>query len=340
MNKRLLFVWIAFLLLVITSCQPISGSTGIPTSQKTTVIYDDDGSPDGTTALLYLLSHPQVDLKAITIVFGEAHPQIYIQHIARQLEAFNIRGIPLGYGQDASLLPGNEFPDEARQASDAFWGFPIPNPQQTYQVEPAPQLIASTIEQSPVPVTFFLSGPHTNLAQALELAPGITENIDAVYVMGGAVYVPGNISDLYPDTQNTVAEWNIYADAQAASQVFDAGLPIYLVPLDATNQVLISQEDTAQWRQGGEISSFAADIYDSLLTNWDADHFFIWDLMIAAIMLEPDLCVFTPLHLQVVTQPGNTVGQTVVTSGEATNVTVCLEPDASGIRKALIDVFR
>ena len=48
---------------------------------RLSVIFDDDGSPDGTTALLYLLSHPEVDVKAINISYGEAHPEIYIQHI-------------------------------------------------------------------------------------------------------------------------------------------------------------------------------------------------------------------------------------------------------------------
>jgi inosine-uridine nucleoside N-ribohydrolase len=157
--------------------------------------------------------------------------------------------------------------------------------------------------------------------------------------MGGAVYAPGNVHDFYPDHGNLVAEWNFVADPQAAKEVFEAGLDIYLVPLDATNQVFVSKRDTNEWRQGGEIADFAADIYDWLIDIFGHGDAAIWDLMTAAIMLEPDLCDFTSLHLTVITEPGDTLGQSAVLSEGEPNVSVCLEPNAEMIRQALIDVF-
>ena len=369
MNKHFLLITGSIvLLLTISSCGPrglptltstpistniltVTGYTPTPlpeeplTTQPTLsagqipIIYDDDGSPDGTTALLYLLSHPQVDLKAVNISYGEAHPEIYIQHIGRKLDAFGITDIPLGYGQDSPLAGTNEFPEGLRQGANDFWGLPIPNADKTYPVQSAPELMVSIINHSSSPVTIFVSGPATNLAQALRLDPDTKENIAAVYMMGGAVYVPGNIYDFFPDHNNKVAEWNIFADPQAAYEVFESGIDIYLVPLDATNQVLITRQDTSQWRQGGEIADFAADIYDMLLNNWGVEKGAIWDLMTAAIMLKPDLCFFQPLHLQVITQEGNTSGQTAVIPGGEANSSSCLEPDADMIRQTLIDVF-
>ena len=308
-------------------------------SEAIPIIFDDDGSPDGTTALLFLLNHPQVDLQAINISFGEAHPAIYVQHIGRKLDSFGIIDIPLGYGQDSPISGTNEFPEGVRQASNGFWGWQLPNAEKTYTVQPAPELIVSIIQKSQVPVSIFISGPATNLAQALEHDPEIRNNISVVYMMGGAVYVRGNIDDLDRSSNNKVAEWNIHADPQAASEVFESGLNINLVPLDATNQVMVTRQDTLQWRQGGDIANFAADIYEGLLNNWHAEEAAIWDLMTAAIMLKPDLCEFTPLHLQVVTQEGVTSGQTVVINGEEANVSVCLKPDAGMIRQTLIDIF-
>ena len=144
--------------------------------------------------------------------------------------------------------------------------------------------------------------------------------------MGGAVYVPGNIQDFYPSPfyENTVAEWNFIADPQAAKEVFDAGLDIFLVPLDATNQVLVTNQDTNLWRQGGEIADFAADIYDWLLNEVGTGEALIWDLMTAVIMLEPGLCDFTPLQLEVITDKGNTLGQSAIRLEEEPNVSVCL----------------
>lgn len=305
----------------------------------TPVIFDDDGSPDGTAALFYLLGHPDVSVKAIGISYGEAHPAVYIQHIGRKLDELGIRDIPLGAGQDAPLAGTNEFPEALREGSGNFWGLPLPNADRTYPSQDASQLMVAVIKQSPQPVTVFVSGPCSNLAQALRLDAGIGDNIAAVYIMGGAVYAPGNIADLLPNPDNFVSEWNIYADAQAAREVFESGLDIYLVPLDATNQVMIGREDTGQWHQGGGTADFAAEIYDMLLNSWGAENAAIWDLMTAAIMVKPDLCGFQPLHLEVLTDEGPTSGQTVVVADGQPNVHVCLQPDVSGIKQTLIDVF-
>ena len=325
-----------------TSAPPVTpqapGSTPAPPSHRLPVFFDDDGSPDGTAALFYLLSHPNVSVAAISISYGEAYPDVYIQHIGRELDSLGIRGIPLGAGQSAPLAGSNAFPEALRQGANDFWGWPIPNADRTYPAQDAADLMVSVITQSPEPITVFVSGPLTNLAQALRNDPGIGENIAAVYIMGGAVYVPGNISDLLADSGNTVAEWNIYGDPPAASEVFEAGLTIYLVPLDATNQVGVGRDDTAQWREGGGAADFAADIYDSLLNNWGVEEAAIWDLMTAAIMTRPDLCGFEALHLDVITAEGPTSGQTVPADGDP-NVGVCLRSDADEIRQTLIDVF-
>jgi inosine-uridine nucleoside N-ribohydrolase len=310
-----------------------------PAAQMLSVIYDDDGSPDGTTALLYLLSDPRVSLSAVNISYGEAHPQIYIQHMGRMLDNFGIIEIPLGAGQDGPLTGSNDFPEWLRQSADNFWGLPLPNPQKTYLVQDSAQLMVSILNQAPEPVTIFVSGPCTNLARALQLDPYIRNNIEAIYIMGGAIYTPGNLSDLVPNPTNIAAEWNVYVDPQAAKEVFTSGLDIYLVPLDATNQVKINMVDTNQWRTGGEIANFTADIYDMLLKSTNKSDIAIWDLMTAEIMVKPDLCGFQPLHLDVITEAGNTSGQTVVLPAGKPNTKVCLKPDAALIKQTLVEVF-
>jgi purine nucleosidase/pyrimidine-specific ribonucleoside hydrolase len=303
------------------------------------VIFDDDGSPDGTTALFYLLGHPGVSIEAINISYGEAHPLVYIQHIGRKLDELGIHDIPLAAGKDAPLAGRNGFPETLRQGANNFWGLPIPNAEKIYPLQDAPELMIRILNQAFAPVAIFISGPCTNLAQALQLDPGIRKHIAAVYIMGGAVNVPGNIADLLSNSGNIVAEWNIYADPLAASMVFDSGLDIYLVPLDATNQVTVSRQDTRQWRLGGETANFAADIYDMLLDGWGVENAAIWDLMTAAIMVKPGLCVFQPLHLKVITDDGVTSGQTVIVPNEEPNIHVCLEPDGILIKQTLIDIF-
>ena len=105
-----------------------------------------------------------------------------------------VEDIPLGAGQNAPLSNGTAFPGWLRELSDNFWGYPLPNRDKTYPFQAAPELIVSTIRQARQPLTIFLSGTFTNLAQALRLDPGIQDGIAAVYFMGGAVYAPGNIA--------------------------------------------------------------------------------------------------------------------------------------------------
>ena len=308
-------------------------------AEDTLLIFDDDGSRDGMAALLYLLESPGIAVKAITISYGEAHPELYIQHVGRVLDHLGVRDIPLGAGQDAPLANGTAFPAWLRELSDGFWGYPLPNRDRTYPFQAAPDLIVSTVRQARQPITLFLSGTFTNLAQALRLDPAIKEGIAAVYFMGGAVYSPGNITNLMPGSSNAVAEWNILADPQAAKEVFDSGLALYMIPLDATNRVILHQADTAPWHTGGEAADVAADLYDIMFEDYGFETVEIFDLTAAAVMATPGLCAFQPLHLEVVTGEGNTHGQTVVALDESPNINVCLHPEVGLINEALDSTF-
>jgi len=306
---------------------------------KSLLIYDDDGSRDGLAALLYLLGLPEISIEAITISYGEAHPELYIQHVGGVLDNFGIPNIPLGAGQDKPLAGGVPFPDWLRQLSDNFWDYPLPNAGKIYPFQNAPELMVSVINQAPEPVTIFLSGPFTNLAQALQLDPAIKDNISTVTFMGGAVHVPGNITGLMRDSNNRVAEWNIIADPQAAKAVFESGLELYMVPLDATNKVLLSQADILAWRQGDDKANMVVDLYDIMFNTWGLKTAEIFDLTAAVLMVQPESCVFQPLHLDVITDNGPTLGQTSVVPNTDPNMHACLEPNADQVKQNLNETF-
>lgn len=307
--------------------------------RKMLLLYDDDGSRDGMAALLYLLSYPHISIQAITVSYGEAHPSLYIQHMGCVLDTFGISDIPLGAGQDMPLAGGAPFPDWLRQLSDNFWDYPLPNADKTYPFQNAPELMISIINQSPEPVTIFLSGPFTNLAQALRLDPAIKDNISAVYFMGGAVYVPGNITGLDRDSDNRVADWNMIADPQAAKEVFASGLELYMVPLDATNKVLLSQEDILPWRRGDDKANMVVDLYDIMFNTWGLKTAEIFDLTAAALMVQPEFCNFQPLRLDVITDDGPTLGQTIVVPNTEPNIHACLEPNVGQVKQNLNETF-
>eukprot|EP00268_Persea_americana_P016416 TRINITY_DN17783_c0_g1_i6.p1 TRINITY_DN17783_c0_g1~~TRINITY_DN17783_c0_g1_i6.p1 ORF type:complete len:889 (+),score=153.08 TRINITY_DN17783_c0_g1_i6:229-2895(+) len=112
------------------------------------------------------------------------------------------------------------------------------------------------------PITVFLIGSHTNLAIFLMNNPHLKKNIEHIYVMGGGVRsrnptgcCPKNASssckpqqcgdrgNLFTGyTSNPYAEFNIFGDPFAAYQVLHSGIPVTLVPLDATNTIPITEE--------------------------------------------------------------------------------------------------
>jgi len=296
------------------------------------VIFDDDGSPDGMLALLYFLSNSLFKVEAVTISCGEAHPEVFAPHVQSLLAGLGGADIPVGVGREAPLEGNNAFPDPWRQLSDEFWGISYPEGTVSLEAVPAAGLIVETLNTATQDVLVFVSGNHTNLAEALRLDPGIAAHIRAVHIMGGGIYVPGNIQSDWSEINNTVAEWNIWVDPVAADEVFASGLPLHLTPLDATNQVLWTQTDALAWTASGTPEgALAGDFLQWMLDSWSVESVYIWDLVAAVAASDPALCPETSLSVDIVTQPGAEQGQTMITDDDP-NISVCLVPDPDQMR--------
>jgi inosine-uridine nucleoside N-ribohydrolase len=306
----------------------LNGQAPIP------LIMDDDGSPDGTIALLYFLDNPLFEVRAVTISSGEAHPDIFAGHILRLLAGLGKADIPVGAGKATPLEGNNAFPDPWRQASDNFWDTNLPAAAAALEPVPAADLIVKTIKNSTLPVLVFVSGTYTKLAEALRIDPGIADKIQGVYSMGGSIYVPGNIKSDWPSIDNSVAEWNIWVDPVAAKEVFSSGLPLHLVPLDATRQVMWTQSDLPSWISANSPEgTMAGNLLQWMLDSWSPEGVYVWDLVAAVQATNPSLCPEVSLAVNIITTPGPDQGRTAVIQGDH-NVAVCLDPD-SGQVKAL-----
>lgn len=303
------------------------------------LIVDDDGSPDGMVALLYFLNNPLFDVRAVTVSYGEAHPDVFAPRLQQLLAMVGREEIPVGAGSSTPLGGENSFPEEWRAASDDFWGLALSKAQGLPEPVPAAELIVQTLRESPEPVMVFVSGSHTNLAEALRRDPGVADNIHSVVSMGGGLYVPGNIASDWPAIQNEAAEWNIWVDPQAASEVFAAGQSLHLIPLDATRQVTFTEADREAWAASGTPEGgWAAELLAWMLESWSAEDIMIWDLVAAAQATDPALCPEAALSVEIVLTPGPEQGQTRVVEG-VPNVAACLEPDAVRLKALVAAVF-
>jgi pyrimidine-specific ribonucleoside hydrolase len=223
------------------------------------------------------------------------------------------------------------FPSDWRTRVDSLAGLTLPGNPSPVSSQTAVALITSTIKSTPARVTLITLGPLTNLAEALQSAPEITENIDMVYIMGGAVDVPGNVGRSHAGIDNSVADWNIYVDPHAASIVLQSGVPVTLVPLDASNHVPVTTSFYKRLKDES-ITPEAKFILDVLSQPQYSEFirvggFYFWDPLAAAILTDTSLASFETHNLTVIEEEGDQSGRTQPgESGTPTLVAVDVDP--------------
>lgn len=153
-------------------------------------------------------------------------------------------------------------------------------------------------------VTILATGPLTNVAELITKYPDITSKIKRVYVMGGAINVPGNIHVLEPGNPNHESEWNFYADPEAVRIVFNSRVPVTLVALDATNQVRLTEKFYRQLSKLDEPDlKLVYKLHKGLVDRFGMDKYkkdiYMWDALAAMVMLEPDIATTQTMSLAV-----------------------------------------
>ncbi|KAK1696700.1 hypothetical protein QYE76_013397 [Lolium multiflorum] len=124
----------------------------------------------------------------------------------------------------------------------------------------AQQVMVDTLSAGPT--TLFLFGTHTNAALLLMAYPHLRRNIERIYVSGGSVRATGNLFTAYD--ANPFAEFNVFGDPFAAYQVLHSGVPVTLVPLDATNTIPITEEFFAEFGRRWQSTPEARYCFQSL----------------------------------------------------------------------------
>lgn len=276
------------------------------------VIYDTDMAHEDMFAALFLLSHPNVDVRAITVTgTGEAHCGPGVSNALGLVALSGHQDIPVTCGREIPLAGNHVFPAEWRQLADDAYGVAIPVGGAASDLS-SPDLIIDLVQGSEEPVTIVAVGPLTNVAEAIQKAPEISANIEEIYVMGGAVNVEGNVGNSGVGIQNKYAEWNIYIDPVAANIVFNSGAPITLVPLDATKDVPVTRNFHRVLGDNRNTPT-ANLVYDMLTANLgfvDSGGFQFWDTLTAAIFTDESIATFEEFQLNVVEEDGTESGYT------------------------------
>ena len=205
------------------------------------VIIDTDPGIDDAAAILFALASPEVEIRAMTAVFGNVSLERCAANALRILEAAGREDIPVYKGASRTFGLGEPPLSPHIHGSDGLGDSGLPEPRTALQENNAVFEIVRRALAAPGEITFVALGRLTNLALAINAEPRVADSFAEVVVMGGAVRAAGNVTP--------VASANIWGDPQAADVVYRSGAKIVQVGLDVCPKVEFSPEQLARaWK--------------------------------------------------------------------------------------------
>jgi pyrimidine-specific ribonucleoside hydrolase len=308
---------------------------------KKLIVLDTDMAPDSWMAILYLVRCTKVSLQAITLAgTGESHGKRGARNALGLLSLAGDVDIPVTYGRKTPLRGKHSFPLIMRYAMDLMLGLSLPSSPRPLSSQRAVELLISTIESAPRKVVLVTVGPLTNVAEAILAQPAIVEKLDMVYIMGGAVDVPGNIQSIAKWSKNSVAEWNIYCDPYAANVVLTSGAPITLVPLDVTNKVPLTMDfyNRIEADRTTPEADFVYRILSRLKPTIRTHEYFFWDPLTAAVAADESMATFQQRSVKVIYEEGPESGRTLEAEG-GVDIRMCTTVDSARFEQVFLDTL-
>ncbi len=202
-------------------------------AEPTPVVIDCDTGVDDAMAVLYGLLAPEVEVVALTCVWGNIGAEIATANTLRLLEIVERPGVPVAMGAGKPLVGPKWRLEGGVHGADGQGNTNLPPPTLEPVGESAAEMLVQVAHERPGELTLVPVGPLTNVATAVLMDPEIARLYKGVVLMGGAFLVPGNAARW--------AEANIWHDPEAAQIVFEAGWPVTAVGLDVTLKTMLDE---------------------------------------------------------------------------------------------------
>jgi|CXWJ01.1.fsa_nt_gi inosine-uridine nucleoside N-ribohydrolase len=312
----------------------------------TKVILDVDTGTDDAVALMLAALHPEIELIGACSVNGNVSLDFTTENTLR---VFDHIGVPVPvYRGLAKPLVREDFPVPRGAPNPGTTNvhgdyLDIPPATSTIQDVGAVEFLIETYRAATEEIVLIPVGPLTNIAAALRVEPRLAQWIPRTIIMGGA-HRTGNLTPR--------AEFNIWADPEAAHVVFHAGLrDLTLVPLDATHKALVSLVDCAALRGLGTPAGEAtATFVERRIRGYDEGQPMsrpgaapVHDALCVAAVFQPDIITTEQLYVTVETHGEVTVGETVIDvagrSKQPPNMAVAFDADEQAFVQILLETF-
>ncbi len=265
-----------------------------------------DCDPGHDDAMAILLAGRHTELLGITAVSGNAPLEMTAPNALLVAQLLDL-DVPVHAGADRPLLAPPRHAAEIH-GETGLDGPERPALERDLDSHDAVQFIIDTV-RSTNDVWLVPVGPLTNIALAFRQAPDIVDRLAGISIMGGSATV-GNVT--------ATAEFNVWADPDAARIVFEAGAEtLRMAGLNLTHQFYVDRDTISAMRAPGNIAgNFGADLFDFYLTSSEArtgrDQVPLHDPCAVLAVTHPELFEFGNRHVSVETSGDVTRGMTVV----------------------------
>jgi len=300
----------------------------------TKIILDTDPGHDDAIALLLALASPELDVLGVTTVSGNQTLEKTTANALKILEFVDRTDVPVHVGAPRPLVR-EQWAAAYVHGESGLDGPDLPDPKTEARKGHAIDFIAAQVEEHDgvvlVPV-----GPLTNIGLLLAKWPGIESRIGRIVLMGGSI-AEGNVTP--------AAEFNIWADPEAAHRVFTSGIDVTMVGLDVTHKALLLPEKVDELRSAGRVGSLVAQLYDFYherhvrMYGWEGSP--VHDALAVAHVIRGDLAETEHRYVQVDTGPEPGRGRTYVDlwkrTGKEPNAHVGIDVDGPGFIQFLIE---
>ena len=294
----------------------------------TPVILDCDPGHDDAIALLLALASPELELVGVTTTHGNQTLEKTTDNALRVLAFAGRADVPVAAGAERPLVRDAHVAAHVHGES-GLDGPALPDRASEPVEESAVDFLRAHLSADTVLVAV---GPLTNVARALEA--GIRP--ERIVLMGGAIG-EGNMTP--------AAEFNIWADPEAAQTVFHSGVDATMVGLDVTHRALVTSAWAERFRAAGRTGTFVAELvdffkrYHAQTYGWDGAP--IHDAVALAHVLRPDLLTTEHRNVEVETESDLCRGRTVVDRWRRTerepNAHVAVDIDDDGFLELLLE---
>lgn len=282
------------------------------------VMLDVDTGVDDAAAIAFALG-VEADLVGVSTVAGNVGIDLAIDNTLKVLSLLGAEEVPVFRGASRPLVV--EYVDAALvHGGNGLGGAELPDALAEEADLTAPEAIIAMAEEFAGELVLVAVGPYTNIAMALSLRPDLPQLVRRLVLMGGAYFVPGNVSPH--------AEYNILTDPHAAQQVFAADWQeIIAVGLDVTHSTAITKK---MWDAIPSDAEGTAWLMKAIVERTYIDRvrsgFFLHDPLAVAVALDDSLISTESYSVDVIVE-GEESGKTVISPGGNVRVAVSLEAE-------------